>query len=178
MAKPCVFFDRDGIVNVAPPPEEYYVLKPERFFIYPAFIESVRVARERGYAAVIVTNQRCLERGLLTESELDRIHDRLRAALEEASLELDGIYVAAYGGDHPDRKPKPGLLLRAAEDLDLDLSRSWMIGDSERDVEAGIAAGCRVTLRVGKPCEGSRADHRLDAVEALPGFLESHLPEV
>jgi len=82
--KGCIFFDRDGIVNRVPPPEEYYVLKVEQLHIVPAFLEALRVVRSRGFEAVIVTNQKCVHRGLLTLHELDRIHAQVRQVVREA----------------------------------------------------------------------------------------------
>ena len=177
--KPCVFFDRDGIVNVAPSPEEYYVLSVDRFFLIPAFIDALRIVRARGYAAVIVTNQKSVYRGLITMEGLDEIHQHLREALEKAGLSLDDIYVSPHGDDdHPERKPNPGMLLRAANEHQLDLSRSWMIGDSERDVIAGRRAGCPVNILVKDSHDDTDADYRLLGMEELPGFFEEHLPHL
>ncbi len=176
MSIPCIFFDRDGIVNVAPSPEEYYVLSVERFFLMPEFVESLRVVSERGYPAVLVTNQKCVHRGLITLEGVDAIHRHLRSELGKSGLGLLDIYVSPHGGDHPDRKPAPGMLLRAARDHNLDLARSWMIGDSERDVQAGLAAGCKNTVLV-KAGEGCTSAHiRLQSMGELPGYLSSNLP--
>ena len=171
----CVFFDRDGVVNRAPSPEEYYVLSLERFFILPAFMESLRIVNKKGYAAVIVTNQRCIERGLITWDELNRIHDYLRLSVKEAGLELLDILVCPHGADQCEcRKPKPGLFLEASRRYQLDLAASWMVGDSETDVEAGRAAGCR-TVRIAHPCAITSADFHLEDMSRLPDFLSSHL---
>jgi histidinol-phosphate phosphatase family protein len=175
--KPCVFFDRDGIVNVAPPPEEYYVLSLDRFFLVPEFLDALKVVRDKGYAAVIVTNQRAVDRGLITLEGLEEIHDHLRRTLSDANCELLDIYFSPHGDDaHPDRKPNPGMLLRAAEDHRLDLARSWMIGDSERDITAGRDAGCSTTVLVKEDHHDTEADYRLMNMGELPGFLEEHLP--
>lgn len=172
----CVFFDRDGVVNVAPPPEEYYVLSLDRFFILPEFLRALRVVNRKGYAAAIVTNQRCIERGLITWNELNRIHDHLRLAVKEAGLELLDILVCPHGGNDncECRKPKPGLFLEAARRHQLDLPASWMVGDSESDVEAGRAAGCR-TVRIASPDIPSKADFRIGSMDLLPDFLSRHL---
>ena len=171
----CVFFDRDGIVNRAPPPEEYYVLSLERFFILPEFLESLRVVNKKGYAAVIVTNQRCVERGLITWGELNRIHAHLKSAVKNAGLELLDILICPHGDNECEcRKPKPGLFHQAARCHDLDLAESWMVGDSETDVEAGRAAGCR-TVRIVPLGVVTSADFRLQNMSRLPDFLSSHL---
>lgn len=175
--RPCVFFDRDGIVNVAPSPEEYYVLSVDRFLLVPAFVECLRVVKDRGYAAVIVTNQRGVHRGLITMDGIEEIHNHLRQALSDAGCELLDIYFSPHGDDaHPERKPNPGMLLRAAVDHGLDLSRSWMIGDSERDIAAGRNAGCSTTVLVLEGHNETDADYRLLDMNELPGFLEEHLP--
>jgi histidinol-phosphate phosphatase family protein len=177
MSKPCVFFDRDGIANVAPPPEEYYVLSVDRFFVVPEFLESLRIVADKGYPAVIVTNQKSVHRGLLTPEGLEDIHNHLRAAIKEAGAELLAIYSCPHGDGHPDRKPAPGMLLKAAEEHDLDLGRSWMIGDTPRDMQAGLAAGCPTNVLVGaEGDEDGGANYKLSGMSELPGFLEEKLP--
>lgn len=175
MSNPCIFFDRDGIVNEPPDPERY-VLGVDRFHVLPAFLEALRVVNRRGYAAVIVTNQQGVSRGVLAEETLQAIHDRLRAILSDEGLTLLDLYTCPHGGGHPDRKPNPGMLLRAAAEHDLDLSRSWMIGDRESDILAGHAAGCLGTLRVAPPPVETAAEVWLPTINALPQWLEQHLP--
>ena len=174
--KPCVFFDRDGIANLAPPPEEYYVLSPERLFIIPEFLESLHIAREFGYVSVIVTNQKCVHRGLITMDGINEIHEALRDAINAKGLALLDIYACPFGDGHPDRKPNPGMLLRAAHEHHLDLTRSWMIGDSERDMQAGKAAGCAMNVFVNDHAQSQVADHCLKSMRALPAYLSRNLP--
>ncbi|MCE9613463.1 MAG: HAD family hydrolase [Lentisphaerae bacterium] len=174
--QPCVFFDRDGIVNVSPPKAEYYVLSVDRFFLIPQFVEALGVAAARGYAAVIVTNQKCVARGLITMAGIDAIHAHLRGLLQQAGLALTDIYVCPHGDEHPDRKPNPGMLLRAAHDHRLDLARSWMIGDHERDIRAGRAAGCARTILVHPGPRNPLADFQLSGMPDLPDFLKKELP--
>jgi len=175
--QPCVFFDRDGIANVSPSREQYYVLHPDQFHIVPAFIEAVRVATVRGYAAVVVTNQSGIKKGLLTAEVLEAMHDRLRAALAGEGLALRGIYWCPHGLPHPDYKPTPGMLLRAAREHGLDLARSWMVGDQERDLAAGRSAGCVTTVFVGEH-PPPNADWQVPTMEALPDFLQQKLTPV
>lgn len=175
MKRPCIFFDRDGIVNTAPPPEEYYVLSVDRFFIEPGFVNSLRVLKEKGWPAVIVTNQQAVHKGLLTQEDLDAIHRHLEKELAVEGLALLGIYVCPHGEGHPDRKPKPGMLLRAAADHDLDLSRSWMIGDSPRDMEAGKAARTAFNLQVSPGKPSPFADDCIGSMDLLPAYLRRHL---
>jgi|GEM_PF-333733 len=169
--RPCVFFDRDGIINES---VAYYILSPDDFHVFPAFIEALQIATERGYAAVVITNQKCVGLGQISESGLGEIHDKLRRIVAEAGLELLDIYFCGDTEPTPRKKPAPGMLLEAAEAHGLELRRSWMIGDSPRDVEAGRAAGCQ-TLLVNEDKTSPAADQRIDAVTELPGFLRKNL---
>jgi len=175
--RPAVFFDRDGIVNVQPTVSRY-VERPEAFHQIPEFIESLRLVRARGYAAVLVTNQRGVGLGLMTRAALDDLHARLLRQLADQDLELEDIRVCtATDNAHPDRKPHPGMLLSAARDLGLDLPRSWMIGDRESDVLAGRRAGCR-TVRVSIGAPPTEADHCVPDMAALLLLLTRVLPDV
>jgi histidinol-phosphate phosphatase family protein len=172
---PAVFFDRDGIVNESPGPG--YVERVEDFRIVPAFLDVLRIALHRGYRAVIVTNQRGVGLGRMSMDTLEAIHQRLRTEVQRAGLELTDIYVCtATADDHPDRKPNPGMLLKAAHDHHLALHVSWMIGDSEKDVEAGRRAGCGVTVRVAPLGTVTDADFLVPDMESLVALLESKLP--
>jgi len=171
MSRPCIFFDRDGVVNVAPSPEEYYVLSPDRLFIQAAWLEALAIVNEWGYAAVIVTNQKCVHKGLITHAELDEIHQVIWDAVSERGLKLLDIYSATRGDDDPDAKPNPGMFFKAASEHDLDLGRSWMIGDSPRDVESGERAGLADTLLVGQ--EVSMEDVCGILRKRLPGEIDS-----
>ncbi|HOW98073.1 MAG TPA: HAD family hydrolase [Kiritimatiellia bacterium] len=171
--RPCVFFDRDGIVNRSPGPG--YVERVEDFHLLPEFVEALRVVRARGYEAVIVTNQRGVALGRMSAETVQSMHDELARRLRAEGLDLLDIRVCtANDNRHPDRKPNPGMLLAAARRHGLDLGRSWMVGDHERDIEAGRRAGCR-TVRVGEPGQPSAADFRVDDMRGLAAFLESHL---
>lgn len=173
--RPAVFFDRDGIVNVSPGPG--YVERPEDFHVIPEFLEALRLVRERGYAAVIVTNQRGVGLGRFTRETLDKIHEVLRDRVQAAGLDLTDILVCtAVTDDDPRRKPNPGMLLEAAARHGLDLSRSWMIGDSAKDIEAGRRAGCAVTVKVGGEPDTAGADRRVPDMGALVELLRRELP--
>jgi len=144
--KKCVFFDRDGIVNKHPGPG--YVERWEDFVLLPEFAAVLRTVLGLGYEAVVVTNQRGIAKGVVPMKEVERMHSNLRALLEkEHNLKLlDILYCPHHEGECNCRKPKPGMLLEAAKRHGLDLKASWMIGDDERDVEAGRRAGCRTVL--------------------------------
>jgi D-glycero-D-manno-heptose 1,7-bisphosphate phosphatase len=173
MNKTCVFFDRDGIVNESPGPG--YVERVADFHLIPDFIDALRLVTERGYAAVIITNQRGVGLGLMTAETLADIHDHLRQSVANAGLSLLDIFTCtATDNADPNRKPNPGMLLEAARKHGLDLSRSWMVGDNEKDVLAGQRAGCR-TIRVHPEAADTAADHRVDAMAALVPLLKSIL---
>ncbi len=171
--KPCVFFDRDGIVNRSPGPG--YVERVEDFEIIPKFLEALAVVNRHGYEAVIVTNQRGVALGRLTEETLEEIHRRLLEEVEARGLRITDILYCPHDFDDCEcRKPEPGMLLEAAARHRLDLGRSWMVGDSERDIEAGRRAGCR-TVRIAEESVSTQADYHLYSVDDLPEFLEEHL---
>lgn len=170
---PCVFFDRDGIINQCPGPG--YVERVEDFILMTEFVEALRVVAAKRYAAVVITNQRGVGRGIMTQEALDEIHDYLVKRLDEQGLKFHDIYFCtATDNEHPNRKPNPGMILEAARDHDLDLSRSWMVGDNETDVKAGKRAGCK-TIRVSDKNEDSDADIRLRHISELAGCLEECL---
>jgi len=173
--KKCVFFDRDGIVNESPEAEGY-VLGWEKFRLMPEFPECLRVVHRHGYAAAIVTNQRAVALGLLSADQLETMHQDLRNLLEReyGLFLLDIIYCPHQAGVCSCRKPEPGMLLTIAARHAVDLHQSWMVGDSESDVEAGQRAGCR-TILVGSPPAVSRADIRVDTMQALPARLDALL---
>jgi D,D-heptose 1,7-bisphosphate phosphatase len=152
MASKAVFLDRDNTVIEDPG----YISDPQVVKLLPGVELAIKSLAQAGYKIVIVSNQSGVARGLLTEEMLERIHTELQRQLGTHGAHLDGIYycpfhpegtVEQYTKDSDLRKPKPGMLLKAAEDMDLDLPASWMVGDSVRDIEAGQRAGCR-TVRV------------------------------
>jgi D-glycero-D-manno-heptose 1,7-bisphosphate phosphatase len=175
MSTPCVFFDRDGIVNRRPT-RDRYVRRWDEFELIPEFADALKVVLEHGYEAVIVTNQKGISTGRMTQADVDHIHHSLRAVLRARGLHLCDIMVCAAPDDHhTHRKPNPGMLIEAARKHGLDLARSWMIGDQEKDVEAGRRAGCRTVL-VGEPETATAADYRVPDMAALVLFLRKHLP--
>ncbi len=170
--RPCVFFDRDGIVNE--PPATYFLQHVADFRLMPGFIEALHVVQIRGYAAVIATNQRGLFTGELTWPAVNAIHDHLRGLLRREQLDLLDILCCPHGDGSPLRKPNPGMLLLAAERHGLDLGASWMVGDKETDIEAGKRAGC-ATVLVQPAQVDTAADFRLFSVRDLALFFDKHL---
>ena len=146
-----VFLDRDGTL-VYP---RHYPTRPEELVLYPGLVPTLWRLQRAGFKLIVVTNQSGLARGLFTEADLRRLHDHLARSLERDAVRLDAIYACPH---HPDgvvpelaiqcacRKPAPGMLLQAAADHDIDLARSWFIGDILDDVEAGARAGTRTIL--------------------------------
>jgi histidinol-phosphate phosphatase family protein len=167
----CVFFDRDGIVNRAPG-DGRYVRNWRGFRLLPGFVDVLRLARARGYEAVVVTNQRGVARGLMTQAAVDDIHARLRRALSvrHGLALLDVLCCPHEEGTCGCRKPRPGMLLTAAAEHGIDLKASWMVGDHESDIEAGQRAGCRTVL-VGAGDGPSTADYRVSDLAALRTLL-------
>lgn len=150
-----IFLDRDGTIN------KYvgFLRNINDFVLIDGVAEAIKEINTSGYLAVIVTNQPVIARGEVTYEELNEIHNKMETLLGKQGAYLDAIY---YCPHHPDsgfdgevkelkfdcdcRKPKPGLLLKAAEELNIDLSQSWMIGDSKNDIMAGKNAGCKTAL--------------------------------
>ncbi len=150
-----IFLDRDGTINkyVA------FLRNIDDFDLIDGVSDAIRAINNSGYLAIVVTNQPVIARGEVTFGELDEIHNKMETLLGYDGAYLDGIYFCphhphkGYDGEVPElkidcdcRKPKPGMLLQAAEEFNIDLSLSWMIGDSENDILAGKAAGCKTGL--------------------------------
>ncbi len=146
-----VFLDRDGTLVHA----RHYPSRPEELILYDNIEGELVALQEAGFRLVVITNQSGLARDLFTADDLRLMHEHLTRELAARGVRLDGIYHCPH---HPDgvvpelaircdcRKPAPGMLLRAASDLHLDLRRSWFIGDILDDCEAGNRAGCRTVL--------------------------------
>ncbi|MBI1251479.1 MAG: FAD-dependent oxidoreductase [Alphaproteobacteria bacterium] len=159
-----VFFDRDGTLNH----DGGYTHKPDDLRWIDGAIEAVRAANARGMLAVVVTNQSGLARGYYDEAAMHAFHARMQAELAHAGATIDAFYFCPYlanaatpaydYADHPDRKPNPGMALRAAADLDIDLRRSILIGDTSADMDAAAAAGVK-----GVHYSGGNVAHTLTA---------------
>ncbi|NQU75278.1 MAG: HAD family hydrolase [Planctomycetes bacterium] len=150
-----VFLDRDNTIIE----DHGFLSDPAGLRLLPGVERALKGLAQAGYKLVVVTNQSGVARGLITEQALAKVHEELQRQLAEHGAQLDAIYycpylpegsVQEYARDSDERKPKPGMLLRAAEEMNIDLSASWMVGDSPRDVEAGQRAGCQtVRVRIG-----------------------------
>ena len=152
-----IFLDRDGTIN------KYvgFLTKPEQFELLPGVAEAIKMINKSGYLAIVVTNQPVIARGDCTWEELQQIHDKMETELGKKGAFLDAIYICphhkdkGFEGERPEykldcdcRKPKPGLLLQAEKDFNIDLSKSIMIGDSENDMNAGKKAGTNLSFNV------------------------------
>ncbi len=154
-----VFLDRDGVINETCMVEGKPVSprRVEEFRILPGVKEALTALKKSGYSIFVVTNQPEVKRGTLTREELDTTH-----AILCKSLPVDKIYVCAHDDDDDCdcRKPKPGLLLQAAKEWNIDLGASYMIGDRWKDVEAGARAGC-TTILMKSPCSDERPEGKV-----------------
>jgi histidinol-phosphate phosphatase family protein len=145
--KKVVFLDRDGVINKKPPKADY-VKNWGEFIFLPGAIEALALLTKYGYQIYLISNQAGIARGAMTLHDLEDIHTRLKQELQQHRARIDGIYFCPHGWDDncDCRKPKPGMLLQAARDHHLDLTKTVFIGDDERDIEAGQAAGCKTIL--------------------------------
>src|SRR6266481_2234093 len=151
--KRAAFLDRDGVINHKLP-EGQYVTRWEEMHFLPGVPEAISLLTQAGFCVIVVSNQRGVAKGLLTQGELQAIHQRMCQQLAEAGAEITNVYYCPHEEQPPCscRKPAPGMLLNAAHTHELDLTSSWMIGDSDIDIEAGRNAGCK-TVRILKAGE-------------------------
>ena len=165
-----VFLDRDGTLNVKA--LEGYVTRPDDLVLLPGAAAAVRRLNERGVPVLLVTNQRCIARGLLSDAGYAAVAARLRRLLAAAGARLDSEYVCPHDAGHCDcRKPLPGLLRRAVLDRPgLDLRRCALVGDTESDVAAGRAVGA-ATIRLAPMGTSSAADATAPDLAAAVGLL-------
>lgn len=164
MSRPAVFFDRDGVVNLSP--GAGYVLRWKDFHFSPGIIEALKLCHNRGYATILATSQQGVGKGLMTQATLDEIHARMQAELTPHGAAFDGIYACTCLSSDPAcscRKPSAEMLLRAAQEHDLDLRKSLMVGDADRDIQMGSNAGIPLTIRIE-----SENPHLIPATHTLP----------
>jgi D-glycero-D-manno-heptose 1,7-bisphosphate phosphatase len=178
MKQAAVFLDRDGTIIE----DVGYIGDPARVRLLPGAAEAIRRLAGAKYLVVIASNQSGVARGLFDEQAMTQVHDRVETLLSEQGARLDGAYycpflagpdatVEKYRRDSALRKPNPGLLLQAVEELDIDLKKSWMIGDSESDVEAGRRASCHTILL--DPTGAEDAGNSVGATHVARNLLEA-----
>jgi D-glycero-D-manno-heptose 1,7-bisphosphate phosphatase len=181
MPDKAIFVDRDNTLIEDPG----YISDPSVVKLLPGVEQAIKSLQAAGYKIVVVTNQSGIARGLLTEEMLEKIHDELRRQLAANEAYLDAIYYCPF---HPEgtvegfameselRKPSPGMLLKAAKEMDLDLAGSWMVGDSPRDIEAGQRASCRtirVRIRAAVPSQIDQEDEDVQADFTVRNLAEA-----
>ncbi len=169
-----IFFDRDGTLNV----DAGYITSPEKIELAPDAAAGAALLAGAGYALLITSNQSAIARGMLTEAQADRIDQRLVALLRDAGVSIEAVYrcphlpagsVEAFAIECDCRKPKPGLITRAARERGIDLESSWVIGDRVRDIQAGLAAGCRtIAVKTIGPA------HATERMEFPAGTMHAH----
>lgn len=153
--KPAAFFDRDGVFNE----DRGYVHKPEDLVWIAGGPQAVKRLNDLGYLVIVVTNQSGIGRGYYDEEAMHQVHAALSAHLATEGAHVDAVYFAPHHEDatveryrhpdHPDRKPNPGMILRAMADFPIDKARSFLIGDKPSDMEAAKRAGIRGHLFTG-----------------------------
>lgn len=182
-----VFVDRDGVINELIYFQDLGIIDtpftPEQFRLLPRVGEAVRAINEIGYKAIVVSNQPGIARNNFTEETLAQIDAKMNQELAKAGAFLDAIYYCPHhsGGNNGKyrmecdcRKPKPGLLLKAAQDLNIDLSASYMVGDNITDIQAGRSAGCHTILVGRMKCE---LCHMMEETRVKPDFIVPDLLE-
>ncbi|MEZ2348382.1 D-glycero-alpha-D-manno-heptose-1,7-bisphosphate 7-phosphatase [Terriglobus sp. RCC_193] len=181
--RPALFLDRDGVINE----EVHYLWKPEDCHIVPGIIPLLQTAHALGFATIVITNQAGIGRGMYTEADFHVLMEHIRAELAPHDACLDAIYFSPFHPEHgvgqykldtDCRKPAPGMILRAAEEHGLDISRSVLVGDRCTDIAAGTAAGIPHLFLFGNteatPCAGSyRKIDSLAEVEATMQTLSA-----
>ena len=185
MSNKAIFLDRDDTLIEDPG----FINHPDQVKLLGGVAEALVEFGAMGYKLIIVSNQSGVARGIVTEQVLGQIHNRLKQLLAENGVHLDRIYYCPY---HPDgvvpkyrkesdwRKPKPGMLVSAADELDINLSQSWMIGNSGRDIETGLRAGCKTILidnlsHTGRPEPSQpKPDYRAVNIKEAVNIVKKH----
>ncbi len=144
--RPCVFLDRDGVLNV----DRGYTFRVEDLEWMPGAIHAVRAINNAGYRAIVITNQAGIARGLYSEEDMHGFHNEMQRRLRAAGARLDAFYFCPFHAeatdvryrvaDHPDRKPRPGMILRAIRDWNIRAGGSFVVGDKATDMEAAAGA--------------------------------------
>ena len=168
-----VFLDRDGVINEKAP-EGQYVTQWGDFHFLPSVARAIALLHRAGFTIVVVSNQRCVAKGLITVPGLESLHQQMCEELARAGATVDEVYYCPHeeGSSCGCRKPAPGMLTAAARDHQIDLAASWMIGDSDADMEAGVNAGCK-TARILRKSEAPKfpadlvASSLLDAADQI-----------
>jgi D-glycero-D-manno-heptose 1,7-bisphosphate phosphatase len=165
-----VFLDRDGVIN-RKAPEGQYITTLEDFELLPGVAQAIASLNRDGFKVIVVSNQRCVAKGLISTYDLELMHEWMRRKLLVSGAMIDDIYYCPHDKQPPCacRKPAPGMLLAAATAHQIDLASSWMIGDSYSDIQAGRSAGC-LTIQVAG--SDARTGHPDLHAESLPDAVK------
>ncbi len=182
MSEKAIFLDRDDTLIEDPG----YINDPEQVKLLDGVPEALIQLKALGYKLIVVTNQSAVAHGIVTEKVLGEIHDRLKQLLADKNAFLDRIYYCPY---HPEgvvpkyckesncRKPSPGMLLKAADEMDIDLGQSWCVGNSSRDIEAGLQAGCKTILIDKPPAHQRQPASSLSPARVNPDYKAVNIKE-
>ena len=182
--RPAIFLDRDGVINKNMDKDISF----DNFEILPGIARVIKRINESGYLCIVVSNQPMIAKGFIRFEDLDMIHKKMETSLGKEGAYLDAIYFCphhpekGFAGEVPDlkidcfcRKPKPGMILKACEEFNIDPGYSWMIGDSPADISAGKTAGCR-TILVGQQLCPMADYQKADLIEATQFIMENSMP--
>tara|TARA_B100001248_G_C27398096_1_gene467309 strand:+ start:2896 stop:3429 length:534 start_codon:yes stop_codon:yes gene_type:complete len=166
-----IFLDRDNTIIW----DKHYLNDPNDIEYIPGVFEALSLLHSSGYLLIIVSNQSGIAKGIVSLENLEEIHKRIKMRLQQAGCPLHDIFYcpADSNSNDPDRKPKPGMLIKAKNKHQIDMSQSWMIGDKESDVEAGHNAGCRsiLFLPTGKTENKTEADFETNSIVEAADFI-------
>lgn len=168
MANKALFLDRDGVVNV----DTGYVHREEDFRLVPGIVELCRRAREKGYLVIVVTNQSGIGRGMFAEEDFARLTEHMKGVFSSAGAEIaDVFHCPSVDDGHPDRKPNPGLFLKAAAAHGLNMAACVSVGDRERDIRAAVAAGVGRNFLFSMEDAPTLATARVEALDEVAAWL-------
>ena len=153
-----IFLDRDGTLN----PDPGYISNPDEYWLYDGVTEALAKLKNAGYLLILITNQSGVSRGIVSEEQLSAVFAKMNKLLADGGVKLDGIYYCPHHPDYPYkgvadcncRKPKPGMILQAIKDFNIDPSASYMIGDRTSDIKIGLASNVAPICLQEKPFEG------------------------
>ena len=164
-----VFLDRDGTIMFDPG----YISDPCKVEIFGEVVDALKALKAAGYLLVIITNQSGIGRGYFSVADLEKVNMRMSELFDGRGVRFDGIYICPHIDENKCtcRKPQPGLIFRAAREQDIDITVSYMVGNSKSDVMAGVAAGCRLNFLIGAE-KGSLSRNGILSVENMEDVAE------
>lgn len=171
MNNKAIFLDRDGVINI----EKEYLHKKQDFEFLPTVLETCRQLKKLGYLLVVITNQSGIARGFYSHDDFDNLTIWMEGEFSKAGASLDAVYYCphhpSYSGDCKCRKPSPGMILQAVQDLDINLADSLLAGDKESDIKAGINAGITKNFLL-------KTGHKVDTVNTKATAILNSLNEI